>query len=176
MHVELYHCSSELKRLAREEKDSSIAVRIRAVYLAVEGQGAVEIAMALGFSRRTIQTWIHSYNRCGLEGLQDRTGRGIKAQLNCDQLQWLRQRIDQGPSADDGVCVFHAADIGRIIAKQFDVSYSVRQVQRLMRKLGYRYLSGRPEHPKGDVQARSAFKKTLLLRSKTSVLYMLENE
>jgi transposase len=176
MHVELYHCSSELKRLAREEKGSSLAARIRAVYLAVEGQGAVEIGMALGFSRRTIQNWIRSYNRHGLEGLQDKAGRGIKARLNTDQLQWLRQRLDQGPTADDGVCVFHAADIGRIIARQFDISYSVRQVQRLLRTLGYRYLSGRPEHPKGDAQARGAFKKTLLLRSNTSVLYMLENE
>jgi transposase len=175
MHVELYHCSSELKRLAREQKDSSIAARIRAVYLAVEGQGAVEIGAALGFSRRTIQNWIRSYNRNGLDGLQDQTGRGTKARLNTDQMQWLRQRLDQGPTAQDGVCVFHAADIGRIIAQQFRVSYSVRQVQRLLRKLGYRYLSGRPEHPKGDPEARSAFKKTLLLKSRTSVLYMLEN-
>lgn len=176
MHVELYHCSSELKRLAREQKDSSMAARIRAVYLAVEGHGAPKIGAALGFSRRTIQKWIRSYNRLGMEGLQDKAGRGIKAHLNADQLQWLRQRIDQGPTADDGVCVFHASDIGRIIAKQFGINHSVRQVQRLLRKLGYRYLSGRPEHPKGDPEARSAFKKTLLLKSKTSVLYMLENE
>jgi len=176
MHVELYHCSSELKKLARRKKEPSIAARIRAVYLALEGRDAVQIAAVLGYSRRAVQNWVRSYNRHGLDGLKDQTGRGTKARLNADQIQWLRQRIDQGPTQDDGVCVFHAADIGHIIKQQFGISYSVRQIQRLLRKLGYRYLSGRPEHPKGDAQARSAFKKTLLLRSKTSVLYMLENE
>jgi transposase len=176
MHVELYHTTNELKNIFRKEKDQRRAVRIRAVYLALMGKTAPQIADVLGYARRVIQNWIYSYNRHGLDGLQDQTGRGSKARLNVDQIQWLRQRIDQGPTKDDGVCVFHAADIVHIIQQQFGISYSVRQVQRLLRKLGYRYLSGRPEHPKGDEKARSAFKKTLCLRSKTSVLYMLENE
>jgi transposase len=176
MHVELYHPTSELKKIFRKEKDPRRAVRIRAVYLAVMGKTAPQIAHVLGYTRRVVQNWIYSYNRQGLDGLKDRTGRGTKSRLNADQLQWLRQRIDQGPTEGDGVCVFHAVDIERIIKQQFGVSYSVRQVQRFLRKLGYRYLSGRPEHPKGDAQARDTFKKTLLLRSETSVLYMLENE
>lgn len=175
MHVELYHPTSELKRLFRQEKNPRIATRIRAVYLALMGKSAPQIADLLGYTRRVVQTWVYAYNREGLEGLKDRTGRGIKARLNADQLQWLRQRMDHGPTPSDGVCVFHAADIARLIERQFGICYSVRQIQRLLRKLGYRYMSGRPEHPKGDVQARSAFKKTLLLRSKTSVLYRLEN-
>jgi transposase len=176
MHVELYHTTGELKKFFRKEKNPRHAVRIRAVYLALMGKTAPQIAHVLGYARRVVQNWIYSYNRLGLDGLQDKAGRGITARLNTDQLQWLRQRIDQGPTEDDGICVFHAADIGHIIKQQFGVSYSVRQVQRLLRKLGYRYLSGRPEHPKGDEKARTAFKKTLLLKSKTSTLYMLENE
>ena len=35
MKVELYHTSSELKQLFRKEKDARLAVRIRAVYLAL---------------------------------------------------------------------------------------------------------------------------------------------
>lgn len=176
MHVELYHTTNELKKIFRKEKDPRRAVRIRAVYLALMGKTAPQIADVLSYTRRVVQSWIYSYNRHGLDGLNEQAGRGTKARLNADQLQWLKQRIDQGPVQDDGVCVFHAADIGHIIQQQFGISYSVRQVQRLLRKLGYRYLSGRPEHPKGDEKTRTAFKKTLLLRSKTSVLYMLENE
>jgi len=176
MHVELYHCSDELKKLARREKDSRLAVRIRAVFLALDGQDAVGIAETLGYSRRTVQNWIRSYNRKGLEGLGDEDGRGIKARLNADQLQWLRQRIDDGPTKEDGICVFHASDIRRIIENQFSINYSLRQVQRLLRRMGYRYISGRPEHPKGDAAARETFKKKLLLRSETSALYILERE
>lgn len=176
MRVELYHCSDELKKLARREKDVRLAVRIRAVYLALEGEDSVGVAGTLGYSRRAVQNWIRAYNRKGLEGLRDVDGRGIKARLNVDQLQWLRQRIDDGPTEEDGVCVFHASDIRRIVESQFSIDYSLRQTQRLLRQMGYRYMSGRPEHPKGDPEARETFKKKLLLRSATSVLYILERE
>jgi transposase len=176
MRVELYHCSEELKKLARREKDVRLAVRIRAVCLALDGKDAAGIAGTLGYSRRAVQNWIRAYNRKGLEGLRDEDGRGIKARLNADQLQWLRQRIDDGPTEEDGVCVFHASDVRRIIESQFSINYSLRQTQRLLRQMGYRYMSGRPEHPKGDPEARETFKKKLLLRSETSVLYILERE
>ncbi len=44
MKVELYHTSTELKQLFRKEKDARLATRIRAVYLAVMGKSAPEIA------------------------------------------------------------------------------------------------------------------------------------
>ena len=159
MHVELYHSSSELKALARKQQAPRLAVRIRAVYLALMGHTAEHIAEILGYSRRTIQNWIYAYNRQGLTGLNEAVGRGQKPRLNPDQRQWLRQRIDEGPTPEDQVCVFHAGDIQRIIKEQFGISYSLRSVQRLLRELGYRYLKPRPEHPKGDPQARAAFKK-----------------
>lgn len=176
MHIELYHTTEELRRLARQTKQAKLAVRLRAIYMAQLGNTAPQIAQSLGYSRRTIQNWVHDYNRQGLQGLQDRPGRGRNGRLNDDQLQWLRQRIDQGPTEEDNVCVFHAGDIQRIIMSQFGIHYSIRSVQRLLRRLGYRYLKPRPEHPKGDPQARKAFKKRLLLRSKTSVLHILESE
>jgi transposase len=96
--------------------------------------------------------------------------------LNEDQIQWLRQRIEEGPVPDDKVCVFHAADIGRIIQKQFGVEYHVRSVRNLLKRLGYSYVSSRPEHPKGDPQAREVFKKKSVLRSGKSVLIILEKQ
>jgi len=89
MHIELYHTTIELKKIFRKEKDPRRAARIRAVYLAQMGKTAPQIAQVLGYTRRVVQNWIYSYNR----GLQDQTGRGTKARLNADQLQWLRQRI-----------------------------------------------------------------------------------
>jgi len=40
--------------------------------------------------------------------------------------------------------------------------------------LGYSYVSSRPEHPKGDPQARETFKKKSVIRSGNSVLIILE--
>jgi len=176
MKVELYHTTEELKRLFRKEKNPRIAARIRAVYLAMMNKTAPEIATVLGYTRRTIQNWIYAYNRLGIEGLTENPGRGNNSKLNQDQIQWLRQRIEQGPLQEDKVCVFHAADIQRIIKKRFGINYHVRSVRRLLRRLGYSYVSSRPEHPKGDPEEREAFKKKSVIRSGESVLIILEKE
>ncbi len=108
MKVELYHTSTELKQLFRKEKDARLATRIRAVYLAVMGKSAPEIAALLGYRRRAIQNWVYSYNRHGLEGLQDTSGRGQRCKLNADQLQWLRQRLEEGPPPESGLTAIHS--------------------------------------------------------------------
>lgn len=174
MDVELYHTSVELKRLVRREKDVRMATRIRAVYLALMGKSAPEIATVLGYRRRTIQNWIYAYNKQGLEGLQDSPGRGQKCKLNADQIQWLRQRLDEGPSPESGLSVFHGKDIKQMIEKQFGVVYHLNSIYKLLHRLGYSYVSSRPEHPKGDPEARKSFKKKSLIRSGNSVLIILE--
>lgn len=174
MKVELYHTTEELKRLFRKEKNPRTAARIRAVYLAMMEKTAPEIAAILGYTIRAVQNWIYAYNRKGIEALKESSGRGNNCKLNLDQTQWLRQRIEQGPLPEDKVCVFHAADIQGIIEKQFGISYHVRSVRRLLKRLGYSYVSSRPEHPKGDPEKRETFKKKSVIRSGNSVLIILE--
>jgi transposase len=176
MKVEPYQTTSELKQLFRKEKNPRIAARIRAVYLAMMDKTAPDIASILGYTRRTIQNWIYAYNRRGIDGLKESPGRGNNAKLNRDQIQWLRQRIEDGPLQEDKVCVFHAVDIQRIIEIQFGIHYHVRSVRRLLRHLGYSYVSSRPEHPKGDPLERETFKKKSVIRSGKSVLIILEKE
>jgi len=174
MKVELYHTSTELRQAFRKEKDSRLATRIRAVYLALMGKTAPEIAGILGYSRRRVQGWIYAYNRNGLKGLQDTPGRGTRGKMNPDQIQWLRQRLDEGPRPEDGVCVLRGKEIQRILRRQFDIQYSLSAVYALLHRLGYSYVSSRPEHPKGDPQAREHFKKKSVIRSGNSVLIILE--
>jgi len=174
MKVELYHTSTELKQLFRKEKDARLAIRIRAVYLALMGKSAPEIAVLLGYRRRTIQTWVYAYNKHGLKGLQDTSGRGQRCRLNADQLQWLRQRLEEGPSSESGLSVFHGKDIQRLTEQQFGVTYHLHSIYKLLHRLGYSYVSSRPEHPKGDPKARETFKKKQMIRSGNSVLIILE--
>lgn len=174
MQVELYHTSTQLKQLFRKEKNALVSTRIRAVYLALLGKSAPEIAALLGYRRRTIQNWVYAYNQQGLSGLSDACGRGQRCKLNTDQLQWLRQRLDEGPPPQSGLSVFHGKDIQQLIKQQFGVTYHLHSIYKLLKRLGYSYVSSRPEHPKGDPQARETFKKKSEIRSGNSVLIILE--
>ena len=95
----------DASQLFRKEKNPRTAARIRAVYLAMMDKIAPEIACVLGYTRRSIQNWIYAYNRKRIEGLKESCGRGNKSKLNEDQIQWLRQGIEQGPTAEDKVCI-----------------------------------------------------------------------
>ena len=174
MNIQLYHTSSELKQLFRKEKDALLSIRLRAVYLALMGKSAPEIAALLGYRRRTIQNWVYAYNKHGLEGLRDTPGRGLRCKLNADQLQWLRQHLEEGPPPESGLSVFHGKDIQQLIHKQFGVTYHLNSIYKLLHRLGYSYVSSRPEHPKGNRQARETFKKKSEIRSGNSVLIILE--
>ena len=176
MKVELYHTTAELKELFRKERNPRTATRLRAVYLAMMDKTAPQIAKMLGYTRRTVQNWIYAYNRHGIDGLKESAGRGSTFKLNQDQIQWLRQRIEQGPTQQEGICVFHAADIQKIIQEQFGIHYHVRSVRKLLKRLGYSYVSSRPEHPKGNPQDRETFKKKSVIRSGKSVLIILEKQ
>ena len=98
MKVELYHTTDELKKMFRSETNVRVATHIRAVYLALMDKTAPQIAEMLGYTRRTIQKWVYAYNRKGIEGLKESSGRGGRSKLNDDQIQWLRQKIEEGPS------------------------------------------------------------------------------
>jgi len=174
MKIELYHTADELKQLFRKEKDARIAARIRAVYLGLMGKTAPEISTLLGYSRRRIQDWIYAYNQKGLGGLQDTPGRGTGCKLNADQLQWLRQRLEEGPLPESGLSAFHGKDIQQLIKQQFGVTYHLHSIYKLLHRLGYSYVSSRAEHPKGGPEAREAFKKKSVIRSGSSVLIILE--
>ncbi len=127
----------------------------------------------LGYSRRQVQDWIYAYNQKGLDGLKDAPGRGTRGKLNTDQLQWLRQRIDEVPRPEDGVCVLRGKEIQQIVRQQFKVHYSLSAIYKLLHRLGYSNVSSRPEHPKGDPQRRETFKKKSVIRSGNSVLIIL---
>lgn len=151
---------AELKRLARVEQDVKLAKRMQMVVLAIEGYTAPAIAQSLGFSRRGCQQWVQRYNADGLEGLRDKPGRGKAPLLTPDEQARLKQRMDAGPTPEDGVCTLRGKDIQRILKEEFGKVRSLGTVYYLLHQLGYSSLVPRPQHRLADPEAQAAFKKS----------------
>ena len=150
----------ELKRLARAEQDVKLSKRMQIVVLAVEGYTAPAIARSLSCSRRACQQWVQRYNADGLEGLQDKPGRGKSPLLTPAEQEQLKQRIDAGPTSEDGVCSLRGKDIQRILEEDFGKVRSLGAVYYLLHQLGYSSLVPRPQHRQADSEAQTAFKKS----------------
>jgi transposase len=159
MHVSDRLSLDQLESLAAQEADKNRFRRLRAVILALRGRTAPQIAEALGGGRRTVQQWIARYNAEGIDGLNDKPGRGRPCRLSDDQLVELRQRIDAGPTPEDGVCTLRGPEVRALLEREFGVAYSPAAIYFLLHRLGYEPLDPRPRHIKADPEVQDAFKK-----------------
>lgn len=159
------HTASDLRRVSARSEDAAQARRLLALALVLEGVCRTEAARTCGMDRQTLRDWVHRYNAEGPEGLGDRPRCGRPPALDEKQLDQLDALVEEGPDiAVHKVVRWRCMDLKDVIKDCFDVEMSERHVGRIIKARGFRRLSARPRHPRGDEAAQSAFKKTLRRR------------
>lgn len=154
--------ASGLRHAASRSHDASAARRMLALALVLEGRSRTEAATVCGMDRQTLRDWVHRYNAEGLAGLRDRPLPGPPCLLTPEQQQTVAQWVKDGPDiASDGIVRWRRIDLVRRIKKAFDIDMAERSVGQMLRRLGFRRLSVRPQHPGQDASAQEAHKKTL---------------
>jgi transposase len=103
------------------------------------------------------------YNQSGLEGLADRPRRnGPRPRLSAEQQAKVAQWVEQGPDLErDGVVRWRCVDLQQRITQEFAVTLHERTVGKLLRKLSFRRLSVRPQHPQSAPEEQSVFRAAL---------------
>jgi transposase len=148
-----------LRREATRCRDVAAARRMLALALVLEGGSREAAARAVGMDRQTLRDWVHRYNAEGLAGLHDRPRSGRKPRLTPEQGAELAAAVDQGPDPDrDGVVRWRRIDLQALIEARFAVRLHERSVGKVLRRLGFARLSGRPKHPRADEAAQAAFR------------------
>jgi transposase len=127
----------------------------------LDGATRAQAAAACGMDRQTLRDWVHRYNANGLAGLRDAPRSGRPAVLSTEQMAELKALVVAGPDlAKDGVVRWRCLDLRSVIETRFQVTIHERTVGKLLRRLGLTRLQPRPFHPKQDLEAQAAFKKT----------------
>jgi transposase len=162
MHIEDRDPLDRLHEAAREYRNTRTWPRVQAVILAKQGDTAVQIARALGVSRRAVQSWVAAYNRGGLDGLPDRPHPGRAPTLPHGRKGAFLERIDLPPRPEDGIWEWRGTDIRRLLEREFAAPYSLSGVYKLLHRLGYSDLVPRPQHPAADPEAQAFFKEIVV--------------
>ena len=150
-----------LRGAAGKTKDARAARRMLAIALVLEGVDRASAAKTCGMDRQTLRDWVHRYNAEGLAGLENRRVLERPRRLTPEQLTTLAGWVDAGPDAEkDGVVRWRRRDLQQRIAAEFGVELHERAVGKQLAALGFRRLSVRPQHPKSNPEAQTAFKKT----------------
>jgi len=135
--------------------------RLAVVLHILRGASAYEASRAFGFSSRAIEYWIKRLASNGLNGLWDGKHPGRPSRLSASQMQRLRKELRRSPrdmdynqNLWDGVLLSHHLE------KNYSVSLSVRQCQRLFHQMGFSLQRPRRQPSEANHFQQEAFKKT----------------
>jgi transposase len=157
------HSAAELRVLAVKVKDAEVVRRLLALALVLEGHSREAAARTNGMDRQTLRDWVHRYNGGGVAGLRSGAGGGPAPKLNASQMEELRTIVINGPDPErNRVVRWRRADLCEEVARRWSVSVCEQTVGKWLRQLGMTRLQPRPVHPKKDLEAEIAFKKTSL--------------
>ena len=154
--------SAGLRAAAAGTRDARQARRLLALAMVLDGHPRQLAAQAGGMDRQTLRDWVHRYNAHGVEGLRDVPRGGRPPALSAEQMQELAELVLAGPDlAENGVVRWRCVDLRGQIKARFEVELHERTVGKLLHRLGMTRLQPRPFHPKSDLAAQEACKKTL---------------
>ena len=155
--------AADLREAAAQTQDAKAARRMLAIALVLDGWSREAAAEACAMDRQTLRDWVHRFNESGLGGLADRPRRpGPRPRLSAEQQAQVAEWVEQGPDLErDGVVRWRCIDLQQRILQEFAVSLHERTVGKLLRKLSFRRLSVRPQHPQSVPEEQAVFRAVL---------------
>ena len=140
--------TTELQNIGKYAK---IALRLQSIISSKENN-ILQTAKFLGFDRTSVVRWIKRFKKDGIAGLEDNKGRGRKTIFTKEIKPELKNIIEQDQSIT-------LKKLKLEIEKKFKITVSVSALHNQVRSLGFRNITGRPQHYKQDEQKLKDFKK-----------------
>lgn len=150
----------DFKKLAKTTAHPRERMRYLAFVHIQEGKSNTEIAAMLKVHRMTVSDWIKRFNIEGIEGLQEKEGRGAKLKLGVSEQEAFRKAVLELQDAKKGGRI-KGEDVLKLMEEKFSVTCSLKSVYNALHRVDLVWISGRSKHPKSDPEAQSSFKKTL---------------
>jgi len=146
----------------RRSDESRYDHRLHGVLLVAQGLSCREAAGVLGDAPRTVENWVHHFERSGFAGLAEGERTGRPSRLSPAQLSRVEFALRQGPREAGlaGGGVWDGKTLSRYLEEKLGVELKARQCQRLFRQLGFRFRKPRPVVAQADPKKQAAHKKT----------------
>ncbi|WMT84051.1 helix-turn-helix domain-containing protein [Wolbachia endosymbiont of Listronotus oregonensis] len=127
-------CKAELKKYGIR---GEIGRRLQAI-ISGKKYGISQVSKIYNISRETLMRWIRKFKHGGSKAFAVQAGRGVKPKLNCEQQEQIRNLI-----VKEGANLT-AKKLQARIKKMFAIKVSESTARRLMKKLGFAYITPRP--------------------------------
>jgi putative transposase len=153
----------EAKQAMKTTKDKRMFERYQTVYLHLCGKKNKDIAMILGRTPQTICSYLKAYRKNGLAGLELGHSPGAPKRLTPEQEKQVAELVATKHPVDVGFPAQYnwtAGLIGQWIKREWDVSYTIKGITKLLKRLGFSYTKPSYTLAKADPKKQEAFRET----------------
>ena len=152
------HIAQQLLALSRKEPNARKRIRLLAVSLFYDGNSRSDIAKRLNTARSSVNKWVSSYLEDGLSGLDNKPIQGRPSKLEPPQLEQLAEFIKRRNEKCQGGRLT-GEDVVHYVYTEFGVQYHLHHVYKILKQLGFSWITSRSKHPKQSIQDQESFKK-----------------
>jgi transposase len=146
--------------LAKQERNARARLRLIGLAHLKDGNSITATAKMCRVGRSTVYDWLNRFEQEGLEGLQEKEGRGRKSKLSKEQHQVFKEAVLELQNRRPGGRI-RGLDVMNLMQEKLGIECSLDTVYRALAKVDLVWISARSKHPKTDPIAQEAFKKTL---------------
>jgi transposase len=153
----VFALQDEIRRTSEARYDH----RLHAVLLVAQGMSCRQTAAVLGDAPRSVEYWVHRFDRNGFGGLSEGDRPGRPSRLSASEREQVEKALRGRPS-DVGLPaqLWDGPLLSAFLKQELGVSLRVRQCQRLFRQFGFRLRKPRPLIASADPLLQAAHKKT----------------
>ena len=141
---------TEIKKL---ENDTRVLNKLYVILDVLHDEPINDIINKHGISQGTVYNWIKQWNDGGMEALKRKQGSKGQSKLTDEQFLILDKAIQENNLKT-------AKEVKHLIETLFDVEYSLRSIERIMKKLDYAYTKPYKIYAKMPKDAEEQLKKT----------------
>lgn len=145
-------------QLAKKEPNPRIRIRLLALGHLSSGKSKTEVVEMFQVTFPTLRLWLTRFIAEGIEGLQDKVGKGRKRKLLPEQEEAFRQQIEKLQETRKGGRL-RGQDVQVLLKEKFSVDHALPSVYHVLERCGLSWISARSKHPKSDPLAQEDFKK-----------------
>lgn len=148
----------DFKALAKGTKDHRLKLRLLALFHFQNNKSRYQIAENLQVSRTSVNKWISAFLNGGLDALQSKKSPGRPCRYNEQQEKQIYNYVmNYQKNAKGGR--LNADILHRYIEQEMKLTYHPQTIYKILKKLGFSWITSRSKHPKYDEKKVEDFKK-----------------
>jgi transposase len=148
--------AEEIKEMFNTDKKLKQGYRLYAVYQVSKGKKPQDLEDVYNTSFKSINNWVHRFNREGLQGLLDKPIPGRKPKLTESEKEEIKRLIQEDLPEIHGYnsATWTGPMIINYIEREFGKTYKKAQIYKILAKLNLTYQKSKGIYPEANNERR----------------------